>query len=725
VKLKFGKTAREHILYNAPQGVKFALGENVKRRETRFPNTRLGVEATLKRSFLEAIDYRRQWQEYERKVRNLNGKPNNLLPPRRDLRLEALADIVDHKKFIHSHCYRADEILMLLRVASHFGIRVWSLQHVLEGYKIAPEIAKHGASCSTFSDWWAYKIEAYDAIPHNAALLHEAGVNVVIKSDSSDLIRHLALEAAKSVRYGNVPPDDAIQFVTLNAARQLGLDRRMGSIEVGKDADFALYNGHPFNAFARCEMTFVDGELYFSRANQPTTMSKAVSQQSSHPSRLVFPSDKIRHKNIDLSTSPSGRYAIVGATVHPVDAPDIAEGTILIDHGKIAAVGKKLQIPSGTKVIDAEGLHVYPGMIDAGSALGLSEIGSIRETNDTSESGGIQPDLRAGVAVNRDSELIPVARAGGITTVMVRPTGGMIAGQTSIVKLEGWTTPQMVMNLEAGLQINWPVSFSGRFRGFRRQGGTTRPSAEKRIEELEKFFAQAKLYDELVVKAQKKKSRGPISDPRLDAMRPYLNGQKPVYIEANTYKAIAGALLFADKHKLKVVITGGNEAWKIADELKKRDVPVIVGPVLSLPRSPFDTFDSVYANAGKLYEAGVKICIRSNDASNSRNTPFEAAMAVAYGLPEKAALRAMTLSSAEILGVADQIGSITPGKNANLVISDGKILQHTTQIKGTFIAGKPFEPKSRQTRFYNLYRQRIDEMKKGNRKPITESETEK
>src|SRR5579863_3404478 len=206
VKLKFGRRAKEQIVEGNPQGVKFALGENVKFQTNRFPNTRLGVEATLNRAFLEAIDYRRVWLEYRKAAEKqaaaasgaaAAGATPQLLPPRRDLRLEALADIVDHQKFIHSHCYRADEILMLLRVASDLGIRVWSLQHVLEGYKVAPEIVAHGASCSTFSDWWAFKVEAYDATPYNAFLLQEAGANVVLKSDDAELIRHLYLEAAK------------------------------------------------------------------------------------------------------------------------------------------------------------------------------------------------------------------------------------------------------------------------------------------------------------------------------------------------------------------------------------------------------------------------------------------------------------------------------------------------------------------------------------------------
>ena len=176
---------------------------------------------------------------------------------------------------------------MLLRVAENLGIRVWSLQHVLEGYKIAPEIAAHGASCSTFSDWWAYKVEAYDASPYNAALLAEAGANVVIKSDDRELIRHLYQEAAKPVRYGNMAPDRALATITLNSARELGLDKRMGSIEVGKDADLAIFNAHPLNSFARCEMTLIDGEVYFSRQTHPTAMSDSARQRTVSPLSLI------------------------------------------------------------------------------------------------------------------------------------------------------------------------------------------------------------------------------------------------------------------------------------------------------------------------------------------------------------------------------------------------------------------------------------------------------
>jgi len=746
VKFKHGKTAAEHLVPNAPQGVKFALGENVKGRTARFPNTRLGVEATLNRAFLEAIDYRRRWQEYERKVAALdksaatgyplgasgvaagNGKPNNLLPPRRDLRLEALADIVNHKKFIHSHCYRADEILMLLRVASRLGIRVWSLQHVLEGYKIAPEIAAHGASCSTFADWWAYKVEAYDAIPHNAALLREAGINAVLKSDNAELMRHMYLGAAKTVRYGNMHPDHALQTITLNPARELGLDKRMGSIEVGKDGDVALFNGHPLNGFSRCEMTLIEGEIYFSRKHAPSAMSPAAVRlvpklQLGNEGPFAFPKPEVRKRKLDLTAAKSDRYAIRNAYLHVVSGPDIPVGTILIDDGKIAAIGKAVQIPSGTKIIDGRGLHVSPGFIDAGTTLGLVEIGKVRETHDYAEGGGIQPDLRAGVSLNRDSELIPVSRAGGITTILVRPTGGIISGQASIAKLAGWTTPEMIVDLEAGLQINWPVS----------------ANAKKDIKRLTEFLVQARQYDKLRSQAETTRSRirknsagqsgrariltnsatGPIVDPQLEALRPYLNRKKPVFIEANSRKAISEALDFAKKEKLRIVITGGTDAWKVAGKLKKQDVPVIVGPVMRAPTESYDPFDAPYANPGRLYEAGVKFCIRSSNAANSRNTPFEATMAVAYGLPRKEGLRAVTLSAAEILNVADRLGSLAKGKQATVVISDGPPLQQTSQIKGVFIDGHPFPPTSRQTRFYETYRRRLHEQRRSKPPEIT------
>ena len=712
IKLRLGATAEEHKFDAAKQGVKFALGENVKDSKTAFPNTRLGVEATLKRAFGEAEDYARRWNAHRDQVKKDPAKKRTALPPRRDLRLEALADLLAGRMFIHSHSYRADEILMLMRVAESFGIRVKSLQHVLEGYKIAPEIAEHGASASTFSDWWAYKVEAYDATPYNAAILNEAGVNTVIKSDDWELIRHLYFEAAKPVRYGGVSPDDAIQFVTLNPARELGVDDRLGSIEVGKDADLAIYNAHPLNSFTRVETTIIDGEVYFDRSEAPTALSEAMIERTQAPPKWEFPSPEVRNLTLDLEPARGGTFALAGATLHTCDddfgeGGVIVEGVLVVEDGEITAVGPVggVDVPDGVPVLNVRGLTVTPGLFDAGTELGLTEIGKVSETQDYRESGDLQPDLRAGIALNRDSELFPVARAGGITHALIRPVGGLIAGQASVIELEGWTAPEMVLELEAGLQVNWPQARS--FNPFAGASSESDDRLKEQVKQLSDFLDEGKRYLAAKRSAADAGEIGPVPDPRFEALEPYLIGAKPVFFEANSARQIAQSLAFAAKYDLKPIVTGAADAWKLADELAEKKVPVIVGPVMRRPTDDHDPYDAPYANPGLLHEAGVTFCLHSDEASNSRNTPFEAAQAVAYGLPAEAALRAITADAAAILGVSDRAGTLTPGKRASLVVADGSPLQITTGIKAVFVDGQPFAPESRQTRFYERYLERI------------------
>lgn len=273
LKLKWGKPAEEMIVPDMPRTIKFALGENPKRagnqsnpfggtgRPLRFPATRMGVEFTIREAFQQAREYIQKWDEYEAAKK----RGENPLAPRRDLKLEAIADILRGNLFVHSHCYRADEILMLMNVANEYGWKVLTFQHVLEGYKVAKEIAAHGAGGSTFSDWWAYKIEAYDAIPGNAAIMHHKGVLTSINSDDAGLARRLYQETAKTIKYGGLTDDEALQFITLNPAKQIKMDSRIGSIDVGKDADIAIFNGNPFSIYSRVEMTLIEGEVYFDR----------------------------------------------------------------------------------------------------------------------------------------------------------------------------------------------------------------------------------------------------------------------------------------------------------------------------------------------------------------------------------------------------------------------------------------------------------------------------
>ena len=262
VKLRWGKTAEEMIFEGALPGIKFALGENPKRASKPIhPNTRQGVNDVIKDAFLRARAYQAARNDYE--AAQSSGK--RMLPPRRDLELEALAEVLEGERLVHAHCYRADEILALLRVADEVGFKIQTLQHVLEGYKVANEIAAHGAGASTFSDWWAYKVEAFDAIPHNAALMVRKGVLVSINSDSSEEIRHLPAEAAKTIKWGGLSEEEALALVTINPAKQLRIDDRVGSIEVGKDADLALWDGSPLSVYSKTVKTIIDGEVYFDR----------------------------------------------------------------------------------------------------------------------------------------------------------------------------------------------------------------------------------------------------------------------------------------------------------------------------------------------------------------------------------------------------------------------------------------------------------------------------
>jgi imidazolonepropionase-like amidohydrolase len=379
----------------------------------------------------------------------------------------------------------------------------------------------------------------------------------------------------------------------------------------------------------------------------------------------------------------------------------------------IPAAGGKLETPANAHVVDVTGLHIYPGMIDAGTVLGLVEIDSARETADFRDGGDFQPDLRASVGINPDSELIPVTRANGVTTVVTRPTGSVVPGQGALINLAGWVPAQMVVVDPLSLHVEYPGEPVGR-GGFNPNlaiGGDGESAAMKwrrqeKLNKLKEMFDMARLYD-----AAKVAGLAPPANPRLESLLPYVRGEKPVVFTADRKADILAALKLADELKIKPILSGGTEAWKVAVELKRRDVPVILGPVMSLPRETGDRYDASYAAAAKLYQAGVRFCIRSAGSNNTRNLPYEAAMAVAYGLPPEEGLKAVTLYPAEILGVADKLGTIESGKRANLVIANGDVLQASTQVLAVFVDGQPYEPTSKQTRLYEKYRKRLDEMR--------------
>src|SRR5579862_9451205 len=323
IKLRWGQPASKLPFEGALPGIKFALGENPKRsnfsipgQPKRYPATRMGVEETIRGAFTEARDYKSAWDAYNKKV--IAGD-KAALPPRRDLRLDPLVEVLEGKRYVHSHCYREDEILMLLRVAKEFGFKVRTFQHVLEGYKVADEIAAAGAGGSTFSDWWAYKVEAYDAIPYNAALMTKRGVVVSVNSDDAEEATHLNQEAAKSIKFGGLTHDEALKLVTLNPAIQLGIDKRVGTIDVGKDADLVIYNHDPLSAYAVVQKTLIDGRVLFDRqkdladrANlekeKKSLIEKEKKEQKDEKKSDAKPGDK----KPDEKPKPQSDAAVVG-----------------------------------------------------------------------------------------------------------------------------------------------------------------------------------------------------------------------------------------------------------------------------------------------------------------------------------------------------------------------------------------------------------------------------
>ncbi len=689
MKLRYYSSPAEMRVTSGPRLVKFALGENVTRTRTipRFPNSRMGVESVIRQAFNDALEYRREWRHYADET--AAGRVAEL--PRRDLRLEALSDILNGDIWVHSHCYRADEILRLLAVAQDYGIRIATLQHVLEGYRVAPEMVNHGAAGSTFADWWGYKKEAYDAIPYNAAMMMRAGIVTSINSDSEDFVRYLNLEAAKSIRFGGLTADETIRMVTINPATQIGLDGRIGSIEAGKDADFAVYTRHPLDTFAKNVLTLIEGEVYFVHPAldldniQPGPASDFV---PAPPAFLV-----------SIPESPSRSYAIANATLHPVSSDPIPNGVVVFENGTIVSVGADVTPPAGATVIDAANLHVYPGLINAVSQVGLVEIETTDVTTDNTDIATFQPELRTMSAVNPFSNHVGVTLCEGITTVGVFPgatargsetpggspisSGSVVAGRAGLIQLKGWSMPEMLRDDELGLAVTLPSLPAG-YEDDKR--GERIDELRKAIETIEDFFRTAKRYaDAMLAEADV------VHDVRLAAMVPYVRGEKPVFFYASAYKQILEAVRFSETFALKPIIVGGGDAWKCAAMLAEKKIPVIYTDVFRYPTSPYELFDGYYSGPAKLEQAGVQFCIATDTIEAVRRLRLHAGMAVAHGLSEDRAVRSITLDAAQLLGVADKVGSIEAGKVADLIITTGHPCQASTRTVGMFINGDPVE----------------------------------
>ena len=410
---------------------------------------------------------------------------------------------------------------------------------------------------------------------------------------------------------------------------------------------------------------------------------------------------------------PRGTFVIRNAHIITVSGPDIENGSVVIREGKIEAVGASVNAPAGAQIIDGRGLSVYPGMIDAGTNMGLVEVPQgANGTVDTSEVGDFNPNSRAIIAVNPHSAHFAVTRVEGITNVLSAPNGGLISGQAAFINLLGTSPHEMAVVPTAALVINYPSLSDGR-GGF---GGLQQPfnlsdalqQGERQLDQLRKLLRDGEAYA-LARDAYNKDKSLPRPDVNvvLEALVPYVRGLQPVIFRADLEAEIRGAIKFAEEMKLKPIILGGDDASKVASLLKQKDVPVILTGILQLPNREDDPYDVLYENAAKLQQAGVRFCISSGDpGAEARNLPLYAGMAAAYGLSKADALKAVTLYPAQIMNVADRLGSIEAGKMANLVVTDGDLLEIRTHIRYLFIDGREVPLTSRHTELNDAFRKR-------------------
>lgn len=420
---------------------------------------------------------------------------------------------------------------------------------------------------------------------------------------------------------------------------------------------------------------------------------------------LALASAAFAQSTIPNNPGVKATVAIRNATIYPVTSAPIANGTIVFANGVITAIGTNVQIPANATVIDGTGMSVYPGMIDSGSNVGLIEVDSVAGTVDTTELGDFNPNAQAAAAVNPHSELVPVTRVNGVTHVVSTPEGGVISGQSALIQLAGWTPQQMVVKAPAAVHIRFP-----RLRSAPLVDVPQDEEAEKerkktytgQLDRLRDVFRDAQAY----AKAASARVQRFDRDLILESLVPVVEGRVPVVMHANLARDIRAALAFADEFKLQVILAGAQDVARVADEVKKRNIPVILGPILALPAREDDAYDLLFTNAKTLHDHGIRFAIQTSDAHNTRNLPYQAASAAAFGLPKDEALKAVTIYPAQIWGVADRLGSLETGKQANVIVTDGDPLEIRTNVHRVFIAGEEVVMESRHTLLYKKFENR-------------------
>ena len=446
---------------------------------------------------------------------------------------------------------------------------------------------------------------------------------------------------------------------------------------------------------------------YLSRTGGVTTVTFAVAMVVVATSLL---SPTVAKAQVRMTVPPqSEAVALRGATIHTVTNGVIENGTILFENGVIRAIGTDVEIPTGTRVVDVSGKHIYPGLIDAYSTVGISEIGSVDVSSDVNELGDFNPNVRAEVAVNAESRHIGTTRSAGVLVTLTTPGGGLISGMSSAMSLEGWDWEEMSMESAAALNVNWPNprggrgGRGGRGRGFGPGPQEPPPTSAEQVQQLKDFFAEARAYRDATAAGEEVRT-----DSRYTAMIPALDGEIPVVVSADGAAQINDAITWAQEEGVRLVIRGGGDAIHVADRLVANDIPVILTSTMAAPGRDYEGYDGAYTMPARLYEAGVRFAISGGSGALYTNRlPWEAGVAVAFGLPEEEALKAVTINAAEFMGISDRVGSLEPGKQATLLITTGTPLDMTSDIEQSYIQGREIDMLDIQKFFFQKYMEKV------------------
>jgi imidazolonepropionase-like amidohydrolase len=763
MKLHLGRSAAEMRFPEAPDTLKIACGENPKRvygERHSMPSTRMGSVAGYRRAFQQAVEYARAWRTWQHGQRQWRVKKDAYdaavraaeagdagvvattegasdgavsaapedpgpepSPPARDRGLEALVGVIEGRTLVQNHCYRADEMLTMLSIAREFGFHIRSFHHAVEAYKIRDVLAAEDVSVSTWADWWGFKLEAFDSVEQNLALLEHAGVRAIMHSDSAMLVQRLAQEAAKGVRAAEdvgLPPvsdDRALRWVTVNPAWALGVDRMTGTLEPGKMADVVVWSASPFSVYTRAERVYLDGRLAFDRARPDPfaatdfevglTLPEAA---AATPLATVTPATPAAVPAATLADAYArrprgavfgGTLTLVHARVLVGDGTRVDDATLIVRDGRIVSVTPGGVAPAATAdapVIDATGLTITPGFVGVGHALGLVEIELEPSTVDDAPAGGADPiraSFSAADGYNPTSVLVPVARLGGVTSALSTPQGGLVAGTSAWVDLAGARPDDALVAPVVALHVDLDD-------GGVEAGGGARPAMLGRFRDA---LEDARLYASQRAAYERRGLRElSVSRADLERLAEALSGRVPVVVRVARADDILRVLALARAYRLRLVLSGVEEGWKVADAIATAGVPCIVQPLANLPER-FARLGTRYDNAALLARAGVRLVLTTDGPHGLRNLRQEAGNAVADGLDAAVALRALTSEPARIFGLGAEVGTLAPGRVANLAAWTGDPFELRTRLAHLVVRGRALPLRSRQTELFERYRE--------------------